>query len=168
MAGSPGGLKLIKDLEKNFRVNFAASDDITGSRGGVAARCSCCPFACCRRRRRSDMVLETDSVDLNAIYFDPDEIRGWHGQLENCFEDCLEDIFEQILAFLFKLFLAFLAFCLLALALGGLGVWLLTEADDAEEGWQWAYWVGGAACFAPCAACLGVLACTVCRKEDSE
>ena len=42
------------------------------------------------------------------------------------------------------------------------------EADDAEEGWQWAYWVGGAACFAPCAACLGVLACTVCRKEDSE
>ena len=84
------------------------------------------------------MVLETDSVDLNAIYFDPDEIRAWHGQLENCFEDCLEDIFEQILAFLFKLFLAFLAFCLLALALGGLGVWLLTEADDAEEGWQWA------------------------------
>ena len=78
VAGSPGGLKLIKDLEKNFRVNFAASDDITGSRGGVAARCSCCPFACCRRRRRSDMVLETDSVDLNAIYFDPDEIRAFN------------------------------------------------------------------------------------------
>ena len=63
VAGSPEGRELIAKLESLYSVNIAASDDITTAQKG------------------GDMVLETDGIDLAAVYFDEQKLKEWEGEL---------------------------------------------------------------------------------------
>ncbi|MCP4441022.1 MAG: DUF4347 domain-containing protein [Aureispira sp.] len=54
---SPDGKKLVKNLEALTNTNFAASDNLTGKNG--------------------DWNLESDDVDLMAIYFEPKLLQPW-------------------------------------------------------------------------------------------
>ena len=63
VAGSPEGRQLIAKLEDMYSVNIAASNDITTAQKG------------------GDMVLETDDVDVTALYFDRERLSRWGGTL---------------------------------------------------------------------------------------
>ena len=70
VAESPEGTRLIARLESLYGVNVAASTDITHA---------------------GDMVLETDDVDVTALYFNRDRLSRWGGKLggEHSGEFCI-------------------------------------------------------------------------------
>ena len=63
VAGNSEGRELIAKLESLYSVNIAASDDITTAQKG------------------GDMVLETDGINLAAVYFDEQKLKEWEGEL---------------------------------------------------------------------------------------
>ena len=63
VAGNSEGRELIAKLESLYSVNIAASDDITTAQKG------------------GDMVLETDGINLAAVYFDEQKLKEWDGKL---------------------------------------------------------------------------------------
>ena len=63
VAGNSEGRELIAKLESLYSVNIAASDDVTTAQKG------------------GDMVLETDGINLAAVYFDEQKLKEWEGEL---------------------------------------------------------------------------------------
>lgn len=64
LVATEAGLRLIRRWEKETKTNIAASDDVTGNvqAGG-------------------DWVLETDGIDVAAVYFDEVRLSKWSGSL---------------------------------------------------------------------------------------
>lgn len=65
------GMRLIDRLESLTGTNFAASDDKTGSAGGMEDV----------KDGGADMILETDGINLVSEYFDKDKIKDWTPEL---------------------------------------------------------------------------------------
>ena len=65
VAQGEAGAQLISDLESAYKVNVAASDDVTAAirRAG----CPCCPCCPANDMERSDMILESDGVDVTQV-----------------------------------------------------------------------------------------------------
>eukprot|EP01045_Picozoa_sp_COSAG04_P034318 COSAG04_NODE_7463_length_1124_cov_1.706341_1_plen_292_part_00 len=57
------GEAFVAALEKEYSCNFAASSDLTSMKDG------------------GDMILETDDIDVTAIYFDQAKLHKWDGEL---------------------------------------------------------------------------------------